>query len=581
MMVQKLRSGIQSKILTLFFTLIFLMVLVAGFSTLRTKNVNDELQDLTTVYYPLDHMVETCDMHVLEQELHLNRIINAYETKFPGWDGIAKTELEEYHQRSGIVRSELERAGQLIQDQLALDNSEQGIMALARMQVMLGNVEREFQNYEKHSFEILEQLKSGKIDEARLLEKHFIQEEDEFDRHIDSLREEIQNLSEGASRNAEKHEAMVIWLNAFTTILASLIAIMAAYVVTKRILQPIKNLMHGTRSLGEGDLEVQIPVTSSDELGALTESFNHMVSEIRIKEKIKSTFGQYVDPRIVEGLIDENGSPLSDGEKREMTVFFSDIAGFTPISERLTPSNLVNLMNAYLSEMSEAIRENNGVIDKYIGDAIMAFWGPPFTGEQEHASLACRAALLQKSILPGFNKKLPELLGLRKDLPRVDFRVGIHTGEVVVGNMGSEFSRNFTVMGDTVNLASRLESVNKIYGTNIIVSRNVLELCESDFVFRKLDLITVKGKEEPVFIYELIGTNETVSDEIKEWVGSYEKSLQFYFDRNWNDAKSGFKKTLEYNKNDSASLLLYKRVLLLHDQPPAEDWNGVFRMTSK
>src|SRR5438105_3707782 len=153
-----------------------------------------------------------------------------------------------------------------------------------------------------------------------------------------------------------------------------------------------------------------------------------------------------------------------------MTVFFSDLVGFTAISERLTPSGLVNVMNRYLSLMSQPIRAQKGLIDKYIGDAIMAFWGPPFTDREEHARLACFAALEQLQALEELRRMLPELMGLRKGLPEIDFRIGISTGDVVVGNIGSELTRAFTVLGDTVNLGSRLEGANKQYGTKILIS---------------------------------------------------------------------------------------------------------------
>ena len=185
-------------------------------------------------------------------------------------------------------------------------------------------------------------------------------------------------------------------------------------------------------------------------------------------------------------------------------MFFSDIAGFTSISEELTAMATVNLLNHYFAAVTESIRTNNGIVDKFIGDAVMAFWCSPFSPGDSHAAAACRSALAQQVAIGRLNPDLPNILGLRRTAPTLAVRMGIATGEVVLGTIGSTVSKSFTVIGDTVNLASRLEGVNKVFGTRIIVAESTLKLARSEVEARELDLITVVGKTEPVRIYELI-----------------------------------------------------------------------------
>jgi adenylate cyclase len=181
-----------------------------------------------------------------------------------------------------------------------------------------------------------------------------------------------------------------------------------------------------------------VPITSRDEIGRLTQSFNSMVGEVRIKAQIGETFGKYVDPRIVAGLIDRPELTDAKGSRREMTILFYDMKGFTTFSEGMRPAALVTVLNRYMTVMSEPVRHHSGIIDQDIGDAIMAFWGPPFTGADEQARLACLAALDQLAAFAAFRAELPDLIGLKRGFPEIDIRIGIATGDVVVGSIGSE-----------------------------------------------------------------------------------------------------------------------------------------------
>jgi adenylate cyclase len=306
-----------------------------------------------------------------------------------------------------------------------------------------------------------------------------------------------------------------------------------------------------------------------------------LATELRTTESIKDTFGTYVDPRIVEGIIQHPDSMKLSGEKRVVTVFFSDMEKFSSIGEQMTPAALVNLINQYLTLASEPIQRYNGVIDKYIGDAIMAYWSPPFTNEHEHAKLACFAALEQLSILDEFRQILPDLTGLRRGLPTINIRIGLATGEVIVGNVGSNTSRNYTVMGDTVNIASRLEGASKQYGTRLLISEQTQVMAREAIETRELDSIRVVGKTEPVRIFELLARKGELGQAAADLRASFEQGLNAYRSCDWDRAQAYFAACLEIDPADGPSKLFVARLYYLRDHPCAENWDGVWSLTEK
>jgi adenylate cyclase len=205
-----------------------------------------------------------------------------------------------------------------------------------------------------------------------------------------------------------------------------------------------------------------------------------------------------------------------------MTILFADLVGFTGLSERLTGSLMVTLLNRHFGLQALAIQEHQGVVDKFIGDSVMAFWGPPFTRAEDHALLACRAAWGQLAALDVLRRELPELTGLRKDAPAIDLGIGVCTGEVIVGNIGSENIRSYTVIGDTVNLAARIERANRTYGTKILLSETTAQTLSPHFETREIDTIAVKGKTESTRVFELLGPTAKVSaDSLRHICGSF------------------------------------------------------------
>jgi adenylate cyclase len=352
-------------------------------------------------------------------------------------------------------------------------------------------------------------------------------------------------------------------------------------VLTHRLDGALQHLLHATRAIEAGQLSIELRVTSRDEIGQLAQSFNRMVIELRAKERIKDTFGKYMDPRIVSGLIGTSDEHAATAERRIITVFFSDIKSFSSLSEQLTASAMVNLLNAYFTAVTQAIRDHRGIIDKYIGDGVMAFWTPPFSPGDQHATDACLAALLQQEAIDAFRCDLPQLLGLRRNVPDFKVRMGLATGEVVIGTIGSETARSYTVIGDIVNTASRLEGINKLYRTGIVVAEDTYRLAQQAVEARELDFVTVVGKTEPVRIFELLGRVGEIAPDTFALRDLFAHGLAAYRERDWDGAEEKFQECLKLAPEDGPSQLFEQRVTFLRANPPAADWQGVWHATEK
>ena len=296
--------------------------------------------------------------------------------------------------------------------------------------------------------------------------------------------------------------------------------------------------------------------------------------EEREKKKMHGAFQQYVAPSVINQLLQQPDLLRLGGEEKVLSAMFADIRGFTSISEGMSPGELVDLLNEYLSEMTEVIFRSWGTLDKYIGDAIMAFWGAPYP-QPDHAERSCHAALEMLDTLAILQKKWGE-----EGRPRMNIGIGIHTGPMLVGNMGSRRRFNFTIMGDNVNLASRLEGLNKTFGTRLIVSETTHQIVSDQVVSRELDLIRVKGKKQPVKIYELLGRSAD-SDSLRDLLDRFRDALESYRSAQWETAIGQFGELLRDYPDDGPTRVFIQRCWDLIETPPEEEWDGVYVMKSK
>ena len=291
--------------------------------------------------------------------------------------------------------------------------------------------------------------------------------------------------------------------------------------------------------------------------------------EGKSRKELKKVFSRYLHPMVIEQILNNPEKIKLGGASIEATVLFSDIADFTPFSENKTAEELIKLLNKYFEALTDFVLSNNGLLDKYTGDGIMAIFGAPVS-MKEHAYFACKAALAHKKFSETDNS---EVALLHKNT-----RIGINSGTIVAGNLGSEQKTDYTAIGDNVNLASRLEGVNKVFKTKIIISETTFQLVKENFICRELDKIKVKGKTLPTSIYELV--EEKTAKNKPRWIEIYEEGLSFYRDRKWDLAIQKFKLVLKTKEEDFPSKVMTERCEKLKRENP-KNWDGVFSLKTK
>jgi len=448
--------------------LIVLMTITAILSMAWVIEVGARLQELTNSYIPAYGSLARTNIRSLERSLALRRSV-IEEIQSPSSDKIVDIR-KEFDAKGAEVEREAQAARALIHDLTEKGETFGNATALARLETRIDSAMADTRRELNAEIErLFGALDTGDAKASADSLQRVDALRDDLNRKLDSIRADMLAIvkAEAAMTVHKQHQAILI--AAILTALAAGLGLVFAALVSSGMARPVRRLLEGARAVEEGRLDETLPVTSQDEIGHLTTAFNRMVEQLRHRERMRETFGKYVDPRIVEGLIDQ---PMlaADGQRRVMTVLFCDVKGFSGASEGMTPQGLVKVMNQYFSAMSAPIRDQGGVIDKYIGDAIMAYWGPPFTEDEDQARLASLAALDMLDGVVPLRAEFPELLGVRSLPISFDIRIGIATGEALVGSIGSELMMSYTVMGDTVNLASRLEGANKLYGGRVLVS---------------------------------------------------------------------------------------------------------------
>lgn len=301
-----------------------------------------------------------------------------------------------------------------------------------------------------------------------------------------------------------------------------------------------------------------------------THALRHLLTEIREKRWLRHAFSRYVSPAIVEDIVAHPERLELGGEEVDATVLFADLTNFTALSERLPPKEIIHLLDEYFTIMTQIILANKGTVDKYIGDAVMCFWGAPMP-QRDHAVRACRTALEITKAMRGLNEHWRG-----QGNPCLSLRIGIHSGRVVAGNVGSRERFNYTVMGDTVNLANRLEKVNKFFGSQILLSEATHRLAKGKFLVRELDRIMVKGRVQPVSLYELLGY--ATDDGSPAEVELFAQGLQAYRLRHWQEAVEKFQEVLRLNPQDGPARLYFERASHFLESPPPSTWPAIHHL---
>ncbi|MCG8569230.1 MAG: HAMP domain-containing protein [Spirochaetes bacterium] len=553
---KRIRFGI--KVYTIAISILLLLIILSWVTYAKAGKVSDELKEIAEYLIPLEDLIANIDVHAIEQELHLERVWRLYEIKPVDLKHIAQ-EKSLFEIRGNQVDNEIAQALKLADQAIEHLDIKKDLLEFAHIKTVLEDVEKEHQDYHDHALKIIKAIENHEIDKAHVLQNVLEDEEDQLGLELNEILLEIEEFTENSAKTTEAHEKNVLLITTILVVISVLVGLLYASVMSFNLMRPVNKLVKGTKELEKGNLGVNIPITTNDEIGEMTDFFNKMTQEIREKEHIKTTFGQFLDPRIVDELLHRNAPSMEKGQKKTMTVFHSDVADFSLISEMLTPGGLVNLINNYLTLASEPITRNYGVIDQYIGDAVVAFWGEPFTNASEHALLACDAALEQFVQLEKLRKRLPDLMGIRKGLPELKIRIGLATGPLLAGNIGSEEMQSYTVMGEAVGMAEILEGTNKKFGTNILISQETQDLVKDGFETREVGMIKVLDKQN-VSIFELLDRKGECDIQILELKEYFEKGLALYHSKDLSGAKNQFKKCLEIKSDDKPTRIYLNKI---------------------
>lgn len=348
-------------------------------------------------------------------------------------------------------------------------------------------------------------------------------------------------------------------------VLGAIFAYGGAYLVIRKL----RTLQAATNAVREGKFDTRVEISGRDELGALGHAFNQMTTGLK-------ALGIYTDHKLATTIMRDAKTLVVEGAREEGSVYFSDIKGFTGITESLNAAQLVTLLGEYFTEMSDAVKAEGGYVDKFIGDAVMAYWGPPFVKDGSYAKSACRAALLCTRAAARLRERWK-----KEGKPMFFQRIGLATGEVTVGNIGSATKKNFTVIGDSVNLASRLEGANKLYRTEILLDERTAELARDEVLTREIDQIRVVGKQKPARVFELLALVRESNARHITLCKLYGAALQAYRDQQFAQGAQLCAQTLAQFPEDGPSAWLKARCEALAQNPPPQDWEPVTNATEK
>ena len=572
-------TSLRAKIMTGVIALLVLFAAALTITLYFVKDSGEEVRGIAEYHVPIMAKVNALDVYTYELELlahDMSEQIRVMEPEKIRHHLARAKQLEEI-----ITRLFTESIDLCEKGSNDSRNDIEDRLVMAKLLGSLKNLSQQTMGFVQTAMQTIDLGSKGKPAEARasLLK---MEEYSVLDQIFEKTRQAANRLILDSASETAGNIFTIIWTNIAIFTLAGFLGLIVFLVITGRLQTAFHRLTVAFRKTADGELTDPLPITSQDEIGDLTDSFNHMVEQLKSKEKLREAFGQFLDPRIVANVVDPSTGELKEvAERRRVTIFFSDIANFSTIGEQLTAASLVKLLNRYFTVSTQAVRRHHGIVDKFIGDAVMAFWASPFSEGESHARDGCFACL---DLLESFVKvrgEIPDLTGLRRNAPRFHVRMALATGDTVIGTVGSDTTKSFTVIGDTVNTASRLEGVNKIYGTSVLLNEECYRLAESHIEAREIDLVTVLGKAEPVRIYELLGRVGSLDGATQRLANLYADSLQLYREQQWEEATKAFQECLRIRPDDGPSLEFLTRIPALKKNAPPENWDGVWQTSTK
>ena len=570
--------SLRTKIMTGAIALLIFFAVALGITLYMVNDSDDELNGILTYHLPILTQLNSLDVVSYEIEVIAHRLIAEVNP--------SKQRIEEIHARTQKCHDQIDS---ILQESRSLaqagstdsQNDLEDRLIMARLIGTIDSLKSEVSRFSQAARLPVELMRQGKVAEAKKATADLSNFE-YLDPLIAAVRETSNQLAIDSLRETRNNISRIIWANTALFLAASVLGLFVFLFITGRLQNAFRALTSAFHETADGKYSDPLPITSGDEIGDLTTSFNTMVDQLKSKEKLREAFGQFLDPRIVANVVNPiTGELRQSAERRNLTIFFSDIAGFSAIGEQLTADTVVRLLNRYFTSATEIIRRNHGIVDKFIGDGVMAFWASPFSEGESHAHHACLATLEMRAAFAEIAKDISNITGLRRNLPKFHVRMALATGDTLIGTVGSDTTKSFTVIGDTVNIASRLEGVNKIYGTDLLINEECYRLVETEVEVRELDLVTVYGKSEPIRIYELLSKAGKLDGPTTELCHTFRTALENYRQQKWQNAEQGFRACLQIKQHDGPSLEFLTRIATFARTPPPKDWNGVWQTASK
>jgi adenylate cyclase len=557
--------------------LILLLSLTAFISLRNSAETVRQFESVVDFAIPAYGALARSHIRSLEQAVELRRSLLLAEDPTVSDNAIAE-HVQAFLKAQTGFHQEVADAERLLKTQRDSTSSATVGADLQRLAEELPGLGPLIETYEKETAACLAAISARSLPEARQRLVTIDGLRQQLGERLEAMRAGMFATLKAISREAQDAQARARVATIDVFVLSSILGLGVATLGAMRVIRSIRSVVLGAEAVEGGDLDTRIQIASRDEIGRLASSFNRMTEGLRMRERIRETFGRYVDRRIAEQLIGSHDLLAERGERRDVAVMFCDLAGFAALSERVEAEQLVRFLNAYFSILAREIAATEGIIDKYIGDAVMAYWCPPFVPQDEVALRGADAALLCLRQVPAITAFSEEIFrGGTAYNPRI--RIGIASGQSITGSIGADERRNYTVIGDTVNLASRIEAATRLYRTTNLICGRTTAAIRRSFELREIDTVLLPGIDAPQTIFEILGRAGDVPAEQQELRANYKLGLGAYRLGDWPLARRHFSDCLGISREDGPTRTMLQRIESLAAMPAtAGSWSSVWRL---
>lgn len=569
--------SLGAKFVGLTAALILLLSVAALISLRNSAETVGQIKTIVEFAIPAYGALARSHIRSLEQAVELRRALLIAEDPAASDDTIAD-HIEAFRTARMNFHRELADAERLLGDEWANTSSASAASELQRWREELTRLRAPIERYDEETDACLAAIRIRSLREARQRLVTIDSLRDRLGEELEAVRAGMFAVLRGISKETQAAQTRARMATIAVFVLSSILGLGVAAIGAVRLIRSIRSIVRGAEAVESGNLDTRIQIVSRDEIGRLAASFNRMTEGLRMRDRLRDMFGRYVDRRVAEQLIESRSLLAERGDRREVAVMFCDLAGFAALSERVEAERLVQFLNAYFSLIAQAIAATDGIIDKYIGDAVMSYWCPPFVPQEEVALRSADAALLCLGQVPAITAASREIFQAQVHEPRI--RIGIASGQSITGSIGTEERRNYTVIGETVNLASRIEGANRLYRTTNLVCSRTAEVIRVKFELREVDTVLLPGIEGPQAIFEIIGRVGQISVEKQDLRSEYELALAAYRRGDWPSARRHFSSCVNISPEDGPTRTMLERVETLSARSAmVGGWNSVWRLT--